>query len=112
MTQLIKITDIAAFAIDSTGKIVGIIACNGKRSDFVTVDYDPVSKLPVGMVGGDATVKSSIHGSYTVATLPAGTIGMRSMVTDATTPTFMGTLTGGGAVKTPVVHNGTAWIVG
>lgn len=47
---------------------------------------------------------------YTVATLPAGTVGMTAYVTDATAPTYLGTLTGGGAVVTPVFYNGTAWV--
>lgn len=47
---------------------------------------------------------------YTVATLPAGTIGMTAYVTDATTPTYLGALTGGGAIKTPVFHNGISWV--
>lgn len=51
--------------------------------------------------------------AYTVATLPAaGTAGRRAYVTDATTPTFLGTLTGGGAVVCPVFDNGTAWVAG
>lgn len=54
-------------------------------------------------------VNESIYG-YTVATLPTGTIGQRAYVTDATTPTYNGALTGGGAVKVPVFYNGTAWV--
>lgn len=50
--------------------------------------------------------------TYTVATLPIGTLGMRAQVTDATAPTFLGALTGGGAVKCPVFHNGTSWVAG
>lgn len=51
--------------------------------------------------------------AYTVATLPAaGTAGRRAYVTDATTPTWLGTLTGGGAVVCPVFDNGTAWVAG
>ena len=51
--------------------------------------------------------------AYTVATLPAaGTAGRRAYVTDATAPTFLGTLTGGGAVVCPVFDNGTAWVAG
>lgn len=49
---------------------------------------------------------------YTVATLPAGVLGMRTYVTDATAPTFLGALTGGGAVTCPVFYNGTAWVAG
>lgn len=48
--------------------------------------------------------------AYTVATLPAGTVGMVAYVTDATAPTYLGALTGGGAVKCPVFYNGTAWV--
>jgi len=51
--------------------------------------------------------------SYTIATLPtAGTAGRRAYVTDALAPTFLGTLTAGGAVRTPVFDNGTAWVAG
>lgn len=49
--------------------------------------------------------------SYTVATLPASpSDGDRAYVTDATAPTYLGTLTGGGAVVCPVFYNGTDWI--
>lgn len=47
---------------------------------------------------------------YTVATLPAGTIGDTAYVTDATAPTFGTAVTGGGAVVIPVFYNGTTWI--
>lgn len=51
--------------------------------------------------------------AYTVATLPAaGTAGRRAYVTDATAPTWLGALTGGGAVVCPVFDNGTAWVAG
>lgn len=51
--------------------------------------------------------------AYTVATLPAaGTQGRRAWVTDATAPTFLGALIGGGAVVCPVFDNGTAWVAG
>jgi hypothetical protein len=59
------------------------------------------------------TIKEPIIGTgFTVATLPAGSIGMRSYVTDAVAPVFLAALTGGGAIKTPVFHNGTAWVAG
>jgi len=54
-----------------------------------------------------------VGAGFTVATLPtAGTAGRRAYVTDALAPTFLGTLTGGGAVVTPVFDNGTAWVAG
>jgi hypothetical protein len=49
---------------------------------------------------------------YTVATLPAGVQGDTAFVTDALAPTFMSTVTGGGAVVTKVFYNGANWIVG
>jgi hypothetical protein len=48
--------------------------------------------------------------TYTVATLPAGAFGDNAYVTDATAPTYLGALTGGGAIKCKVFHNGTAWV--
>lgn len=48
--------------------------------------------------------------NYTVATLPAGTQGDTAYITDATAPTYLGTLTGGGSVVCPVFYNGTAWV--
>jgi len=55
----------------------------------------------------------AVGSAFTVSTLPAaGTQGRRAWVTDALAPTFLGTLTGGGAVITPVFDNGTAWVAG
>lgn len=47
---------------------------------------------------------------YTVSTLPSGVVGMRAYVTDATSCTFMGSLTGGGSTVCPTFYNGTAWL--
>jgi hypothetical protein len=49
-------------------------------------------------------------GGYTVATLPAGVVGDIAYVTDATAPTYLGALIGGGAITCPVFFNGTAWV--
>ena len=43
-------------------------------------------------------------------TCSAALKGASSAVTDATSPTFNATLTGGGAVFTPVICNGTNWV--
>lgn len=48
--------------------------------------------------------------TYTVATLPTGALGDNAIVSDATAPTYLGTLTGGGSVTAPVWHNGTTWV--
>lgn len=48
---------------------------------------------------------------YTVATLPVSpATGSMAYVTDATLPTYLGTLTGGGSVVTPVFYNGVSWV--
>jgi len=48
--------------------------------------------------------------NYTVATLPTGVQGDTAYVTDATAPTYLGLLIGGGSIVTPVFYNGTAWV--
>jgi hypothetical protein len=61
--------------------------------------------------GASRTV--AVGRAFTVAGLPAaGTQGRRAWVTDATAPTFLGALTGGGAVVCPVFDNGSAWVAG
>jgi hypothetical protein len=47
---------------------------------------------------------------YTVATLPTGAQGDLCYVTDALTPTYLGTVVGGGSVVCKVFFNGTNWI--
>jgi hypothetical protein len=60
-------------------------------------------------VDATGTVRTS-HG-FTVSALPAaGTAGRRAYVTDATTCTFGGALTGGGTTVCPVFDTGTAWV--
>jgi len=65
---------------------------------FNTTSGNVILNTPIRMKG------------YTVAGLPAGTIGDEAYVTDAVLPTYLGVLTGGGAVVTPVFYNGTAWV--
>jgi len=48
--------------------------------------------------------------SYTVATLPTGTLGDEACVTDAVLPVYLGALTGGGSVVCPVFFNGSIWV--
>jgi hypothetical protein len=69
-----------------------------------------VLKVTDGSTGdGTITAKSFRLKAYTVATLPAGTQGDTAFVTDAQNPTYLGTLTGGGTVVTPVFYDGTTW---
>ena len=49
------------------------------------------------------------------ATLPAAETfmkGWRAYVVDALSPTFLGALTGGGAITTGVICTGSAWVPG
>ncbi len=58
-------------------------------------------------------VEIGVPGPFTVATLPTMTgvgPGAKAYVTDATSPTYNGTLTGGAAVVCNVWWNGTAWL--
>ena len=67
------------------------------------------SVSPAGDISAIATIKMGV---YTVATLPAGVAGKRCCVSDALSPTFLSIVAGGGTVFSPVVHNGTNWVVG
>ena len=83
----------------SLGSVVTVDEVNGMVGVGTTT---PTAKLDV--VG---VIKTS---GYTVATLLAGVTGARAYVTDATSPTYNGTLTGGGTVVVPVFYNGSAWV--
>lgn len=66
----------------------------------------------LGSLSVAATVKT---GGYTVSGLSgisSPSAGMRAYVTDATSCTFLGSLTGSGSNFCPVVYNGSAWVAG
>ena len=63
--------------------------------------------------GGTASVAPNPMIVYTVSTLPACNSGIKGTwysVSDAASPTFLGTLTGGSSTFTPVICNGSAWV--
>lgn len=65
-----------------------------------------------GVTVGPLIQAGAADPAYTVATLPAcatATKGTNAYVTDATSPTYNGSLTGGGTVVVPVFCSGTAW---
>ena len=77
---------------------------------------DSSGNFLVGLTSATGVAKLQVSGAisttgFTVATLPAGTVGMRTYVTDALAPSFSATVVGGGAVTIPVFYNGTNWIV-
>lgn len=79
-------------------------------------DYGAKEASPTAAITVPATSGSIVFGGpaqvpvYTVATLPAGAEGAIAAVSDAIAPVFLGVLTGGGTVHTPVYYNGTAWV--
>ena len=73
-----------------------------------TINTDGVVTVPKDVTG---TIALELKG-YTVATLPTGAVGDRAYVTDASAPSFLTSVTGGGAITSPVFHNGTTWVCG
>jgi hypothetical protein len=63
--------------------------------------------------GTPTTALLQLSTIFTVSTLPAcntGAKGTQSAVSDAASPTYLGTLSGGGSTFTPVVCSGSAWV--
>jgi hypothetical protein len=90
-----------------TGNIVALVK-------HMTLDSS--GNLLVGLTSATGVAKLQVSGplrttGYTVATLPAGTVGMRTYVTDALAPSFGVTVAGSGAVTIPVFYDGANWIV-
>lgn len=92
----------------------------GNTNEIVIGDLSVGLGSNTTVIGNTNTTLTQVYGTlntsgYTVATLPStaatGMItGARTYVTDATTPTFLGTFVGGGAIKCPAFYNGTAWV--
>lgn len=101
-----------------TGASGNIVFQLGTPAASGTTQHTASTGLTLSNVGtsGTAAHRATFAGTvatagYTVATLPAaGTAGRRAYVTDATAPTYLGALVGGGAVVCPVFDNGSAWV--
>ena len=79
---------------------------------YITRDANGIPNAVVLVVAG--VVKANAAPT-TVALLPSAVTtgaGARAFVTDATTPTALATVVGGGAVPVPVFSDGTDWKVG
>jgi hypothetical protein len=89
---------------------VGIYA---KGTGSVDIGYNGAANPYLSLTTARAIFSQIVKvPSFTVATLPTGTLGDRATVSDATAPTFLTALTGGGAIKCPAFHNGTTWVAG
>lgn len=99
----------AALMADNGGTTSDIfVARDNGTATFTIADGGNVTSTgKIIMSGASSTIRLK---SYTVSTLPTGTEGDTAYVTDAVLPTFLGVLTGGGSVKTPVFYNGSAWV--
>lgn len=92
-----------ALANNGTNEIVLGYDARGNGSNTVTIGNDAIIKTVLkGVINSAKT--------YTVAALPVGYLGDFTIVTDATSPTYLGFLTGGGTITCPVFYNGTAWV--
>jgi hypothetical protein len=122
VAQKLSVQSVVAGTSNTAG---GDLTITGSQSTGSGVGGSIIFQTAAANSGGGATVQNTLANAmvidsvktvrlgtgYTVATLPAaGTAGRRTYVTDATVPTFLGTLTGGGAVVCPVFDNGTAWV--
>lgn len=83
-------------------------------SDYLDCGIDIFYIALVDKLAGDLICDFSdsffIPKEYTVGTLPIGKLGDKALVSDASAPTYLGALTGGGTVKCPVFFNGSAWV--
>jgi hypothetical protein len=122
VAQTLSVQSVVAGTSNTAGTSLTI---TGSQSTGSGAGGSIVFETAAANSGGGATVQNTLATAmvidsvktvrlgtgYTVATLPAaGTAGRRTYVTDATAPTFLGVLIGGGAVVCPVFDNGTAWV--
>jgi len=95
------------FGIGVTANAMEFITVANKSYDFYSAG---VKKASISSTGGFVSGAPIRLKNYTVATLPTGVQGDTAYVTDATAPTYLGVLIGGGSIVTPVFYNGTAWV--
>lgn len=69
-----------------------------------------LAQLAVSVSNRNFAANTIITAGFTVATLPVGVIGMVAYVTDATAPSYLGVVSGGGTVTCRVFYNGTSWV--
>ncbi|VWC65397.1 putative phage lipoprotein [Burkholderia lata] len=88
----------------------------GNSGGFIFYQWDGSNQTPTAMIDAAGNLRATAllqSGVYTVQNLPAGAMkGSRASVSDATSCTFMGALTGGGTTFCPVIYNGSAWVGG
>lgn len=92
------------------------VPSGGAITSLVVNAVDPTNISALVSSGSYARITNimgRILPDLTVSTLPtcnAASAGAQARVSDASSPTFLGTLTGGSTTKTGVTCNGTAWV--
>jgi hypothetical protein len=97
----------------NSGTIVFVTYNAGTAAEAMRIDNSQNVAIGTTTTAGKLNVAGTIKTlGYTVSTLPAGTVGMFSYVTDQLTTCAVAgaALTGGGAVTCPVFYNGAAWV--
>lgn len=112
---------VPSIQISGTGNTQGIQDSGVLNANGATVlgsTLDVYGSTVLGSAGNDTTQVTgpltalstvTLHG-YTIATLPAGVIGMTAYVTNAASCAFNTIVAGGGALFCPVIYNGSAWV--
>jgi hypothetical protein len=104
-----------------TDGLEGLVIKTGTTDPNVTTDFVPKlgyfyarylgsTLLSFWQYNGYEWVEIKPNRGYLVSELPTGSIGDTAYVTDADSPTYLGSLTGGGSTVCPVFHNGTEWV--
>jgi hypothetical protein len=94
--------------------LIGGSTDGGYRNDIQasgTNGYFKAGNFSINTTGNPVLNGPLILNSYTVATLPTGTVGMIAYVTDAASPVALTAVTAGGSSKVTVFYSGTNWIV-
>lgn len=84
----------------------------GNTYEVAIPDFNVATNIffPIKTISGSYNIVVEPSSTYLVSTLPAGQLGDRAVVTDATSPTYLGVAIGGGSTVVPVWHNGTTWV--
>jgi len=99
-------------ANSSVGSVGSPIGFQNSTSLGASSNITKSNQVTLGDLNTEEVLTSGlvITGGYTVGTLPTGVLGARAYVTDATAPTYLNILTGGGAITCPVFYDGTNWV--
>jgi hypothetical protein len=112
----IAFTTVAGTAGGLIGSPAADVIAFGNWTGSERARITAAGELLVGLTSATGVAKLQVSGAirttgFTVATLPAGTVGMRTYVTDALAPSFGVAVAGSGAVTIPVFYDGANWIV-